>query len=143
MILKLPDIRQRADYDCGLAAVDCALSFIGVRTAAVFLGMANPVQGTSPDTVEAMLRRAGCRVLAGEMSLDDLQHFANQSRPVLCPVALHGGHWVVSAGVQRGVVHFHDPLDGALKMKAAAWMDGWRDGTKNGHEYKHWGIAVW
>ncbi len=142
MILKLPDIRQRYDYDCGLAALDCAFAAAGIRTAAVFL--ANPIQGTAPDTVEALARVAGVPVLAGQMSVDDLQHFGNTGRPVLCPITLPdgAGHWVVSAGVLRGKVHYQDPLSGPQKLWGVDWLVRWQDRTNSGQVYSRWGVAI-
>lgn len=142
MLLDLPDVRQRDGYDCGPAAIDCALAFLGVRTCAHVLGLANPVHGTAPDTVEALLRRADLPVLSGEMTLADLRHFARGGRPVLCPVALHGGHWVVVRGVERGSVHYHCPLNGRQKMPRDEWLVHWRDDTTRGVTYSRWGLAV-
>lgn len=141
VLLDLPDIRQTADYDCGAAVVDVVLKFHGVRSCAAVLLLANPVQGCSPDTVEAMLRRAGLPVQSGTMTVEDLRHHTRQGRPVLCPVARYGGHWVVVRGV-RGGVYYHDPLVGPTRAPALAWQAEWRDLTRNDHAFDRWGIAA-
>lgn len=143
MILKLPDIRQKDDYDCGAAAVDTVLRFLGVRSCAAVLDMANPVQGTAPDTVEALLRRAGLPVLSGTLHIEDLKHFPDHGRPVVCPVSTDdGGHWVIVAGISRGRVHYQCPLNGKTTMKVSDWLVRWRDTSRSGHEYDRWGIVV-
>lgn len=139
MLLDLPDRRQSADYDCGAAAVAAACLFLGRRPPA---RLANPVQGMAPDTVEAALRLAGLPVLSGTMTVDDLRHLTRAGRPVLCPVSLHGGHWVAVRGVERGRVHFHCPLDGRLALPAAEWVAAWRDTSRAGHEFDRFGIAA-
>lgn len=141
-MLTIPDVRQHDDYDCGTACVDAVLRFFGVRTTAGVLGLANPVQGTSPDTVEALLRATGLPVLSGTLRVADLKYLTHSGRPVLCPVAISGGHWVVVAGVWRTTVYYHDPDEGPRAMPAGKWRDLWRDGTRAGHEFDRWGIAV-
>ncbi len=138
--LDTPDIRQRDTDDCGEAARDCVLRFLGVRGAA--RQIATATDGTHPSTMEAAFRLAGVLVQSGTMSVADLQHHTTQGRPVVCPVALHGGHWVTIRGVARGFVYFQCSVDGRLQLKLAAWLDIWRDSTRAGHDFDAWGIAV-
>lgn len=143
VILDIPDIRQAEDYDCGSAALDAVARFHGLRKRGP-VRLANPVQGMSPDTVEAVLRSLGLRVLSGTMTLPDLQSLTRSGRPVLCPVTTQGGggHWVVVRGVARRTVYTHCPLFGRLSVRAADWLAGWRDATRAGHEFDRWGIAT-
>jgi hypothetical protein len=103
--------------------------------------MSNPVQGTSPDTVEAMLRAAGLPVVSGTMNLRDLKHFTSSARPVLCPITDEGGHWVVVRGVERLRVYYHDPADGPLDKSSKVWLGMWVDSTRT-KVFDRWGIAV-
>ena len=140
-LLDTPDVRQRGDFDCGAAAVETVLRVLGVRaTAAVVL--ADAVDGLHPATIEAALRRAGVPVQSGTMTVADLKHHTALGRPVLCPVALHGGHWVVVRGARRDRVFFHCPVDGRLSAAADAWDVVWRDSTRSGHPFDRWGIAA-
>lgn len=144
-MLELPDIRQSADYDCGCAAVDTALRFFGVRTCAAVLDLATPIDGTSPAAIEGAFRRAGLAVQSGRMDVGDLKYHVSRGRPVLCPVALYGGHWVVVRGAsagRRGRVYFHCPACGPQWLATSQWESNWRDTTRAGHDFDAWGIAV-
>jgi predicted double-glycine peptidase len=141
MLLDLPDVRQREDFDCGTAAVETVLRFLGVRAAGRGV-LADQVDGTHPSTIEAALRRAGLAVQSGTMTPADLRHHTRQGRPVLCPIAAHGGHWVVVRGVGRGFVYYSCPAEGAKQVRLSAWLDLWRDSTRAAHDFDRWGIAV-
>lgn len=138
MILRIPDCRQKTEWTCSEAAIHSACSFLGVSPPAPF---ANAIQGMDPATVEAVLRSVGLCVLSGTMQLSDLKHLTSTGRPVLCPVSLHGGHWVVVAGVERLSVHYQCPESGPGRMPAKAFASIWADRGRT-REYVHWGIAV-
>jgi predicted double-glycine peptidase len=140
MIL-LPDVRQRKDFDCGVAAVETVLKLFGLPRPP---DLSNPIDGTAPDTVEALLRKAGLLVAAGHLTVSDLKHFTDRGAPVLCPITVSdGGHWVTVRGVQRLRVHYQDPETGPQSLKASDWDAGWTGGTRTGRDYSGWGIAAW
>lgn len=144
VMLKIPDIRQREDYDCGEAALEAAMRFHGY---VVFpCNLSNPVQGIAPDTAEAILRSRGLAVLSGTMAVADLQHLTRRRLPVLCPIQRGGsGHWVVVYGVtgtKGGTrVFFQCPIDGPCSMPATTWRDGWVDVSRAGARFDSWGIC--
>ena len=140
-LLDVPDTRQRGDYDCGAACVDAVAAFFGKRKRGP-AALANPIQGMSPDTVEAVLRSLGFGILSGAMTVADLGHLTATGRPVLCPVADHGGHWLVVRGVARDKVHVMDPDAGFRRVPRDGWLAGWRDVSRSGHRYDRWGIGV-
>ena len=143
-MLELNGAMQKGDYDCGAACVDTVIRYYGIRTSVAFLDLANPIQGLSPDSIEALCRKAGLSILSGTMTTDDLQHLTKRERPVLCPITTpEGGHWIVVRGVARGRVYFHDPADGPRSLKLADWSAGWRDTSRAGHEYDRWGICAY
>lgn len=143
IMLTIPDVRQRADYDCGAACVAAVLRALGIKVPVELWDLANPVQGMPPDTVEAVLRGAGVRVVSGQMSAADLQHFTRSGAPVLCPVNSGGeGHWVVVTGVGRGRVHFHDPAAGPTSLRVKEFLPMWQDSHWLGGVYKNWGIVA-
>ncbi len=143
VILDLPDIRQEAEHDCGAAAVAVVMQFHGLQSGRWVKRLANPVQGMSPDTIEAVLWEAFGNVSRGTMTVDDLRHFANSQRPVLCPVTIDGsGHWVVSRGVAYRRVHYHDPISGPASMSIEAWGAAWQDFTVSG-PYRRFGLVGW
>ncbi len=139
MLLDLRDVRQRDDHDCGEAAVDIVLSFLGTRGKS---DVASAVDGTHPSAIEAALRRAGLSVQSGTMTVSDLQHHTRQGRPVLCPIASYGGHWVVIRGVGRGFVYYQCPVSGREQKRLQEWIDLWRDSTRAAHDFDTWGIAA-
>lgn len=143
MLLKISDVRQEAEHDCGAAAVEAVLRFHDVdpRRHSKVISLANAVDGMSPATVEAVLRSLGLAVLSGTMTAADLRHLCDTRRPVLCPTAHRGGHWVVVRGVARRRVHFHCPVDGPASLPIATWNTLWQDSTRAGHEYACWGIC--
>lgn len=143
-LLHIPDVRQRSDYGCGDAAVDAALGALGLARKRG-TRLSNPEQGMAPDTLAAVLRAAGCVVLAGPVvsGVAGLAHFAGAGCPVLCPVADHGGHWVVVRGVARGRVHYQCPLDGPGSRRVAEWLSAWHDSTsEGGHRFARWGVVA-
>lgn len=144
-MLTIPDVRQGEDYDCGAACIDAVRKFYSVRAKAEKL--ANPVQGMDPATVEAILRASGFDVLSGTMTIRDLKHLTDNGRPVICPIDMYGGHWVVVAGVARLKVTFMDsalPRDkpNPCVLSANAWAARWQDKNWLGHSYNRWGICV-
>ena len=142
MLLSLPDVRQTAGHDCGEAAVKCVLEFHGIKAA---VRLATPSHGTDPTQIEAALRNIGCGVMAGEMTVDDLRHFADCGRPVIALVHWPEGqdsHWIVIRGVSRGTVYFHDPIDGPSKCGARDFEAAWKASGRVG-AYRRWGIAPW
>lgn len=140
MLLKIPDVRQATEHDCGAAAIEAVCRFHGVKDRGP-ARLANAVDGMSPATVEAVLRSLGLAVLSGTMTAGDLRHLADTGRPVLCPTAHRGGHWVVVRGVARRRVHFHCPIDGPGSLPVATWETLWSDSTRAGHEYASWGVC--
>lgn len=144
MLLDLPDLRQQTDYDCGACAVDVIARFHGLRARGP-AKLANAVQGMAPDTVAAVLRSLGLRVLAGPLvgGIADLQHYTRAGLPVLCPITADaGGHWVAVRGVERRRVHYHCPTNGPRTMGLQTWLDGWRDTSASGHDFDRWGIVA-
>lgn len=137
-MLDLPDIRQRTDWDCGRAAVQCVLEYFGSHADTRRL-LTNPIDGTDPRAIEALLRQAGHCVVAGEMTLEDLRHFTRSRRPV---IAVVNGHYVVVAGVERLKVGYHDPLSGFMRCKMGDFLGWWKEADRLGVTYNQFGIAV-
>ncbi len=140
-LLKIPDIRQRSDHDCGAAAIEAVCRYYGRKVKGV-PNLANPVQGMGPDTVEAVLRSLKFRLVTGTMRVVDLKHYTKIFTPVLCPIADMGGHWVVVRGVERQRVHFHCPTRGPTSLPIEQWEEEWTSGTTSGVDFDQWGIAV-
>ena len=142
MLLSLPDVRQTSGHTCGDAASLCALAFHGVS--AVFR-LANKQQGADPVSIESKFRQIKMKVVAGEMTVDDLRYYCNSGRPVICLVHWPDGqdsHYVCVAGVSRGHVHFQDPESGPGKCSIADFDSAWWANGRIG-DYCRWGIAPW
>jgi ABC-type bacteriocin/lantibiotic exporter with double-glycine peptidase domain len=143
-ILDIPDVRQKAAADCGPACVVAVARFFGLRLAlpeATGALLTTDHNGTDPSAIEAYLRRLGLRVVAGEMSKDDLKAAARLGRPVICVTA---GHYVVSAGFdRRGRVRLMDPEAGPSRVPWLDFAATWADRHRWGALYDQFGLAVW
>jgi len=142
VLLDLPDIRQRDNYDCGNAAVAVVLARYRVKAT---VNLATAERGTGPDEIEQYFRRLGLRVIAGSMEIDDLRHMANTLRPVICLCTWPGdvdSHWVIVRGVSRNRVYYHCPQDGPESMTAEAWTAIWQATGRHG-PLKQWAVCGW
>jgi hypothetical protein len=142
MWLEPPALLQRKAHDCGNTAARMLFAAHRVGPRGMGVDLSNPVQGMSPDTLEAILWRAFGRLARGSLTLPDLAHFCRTGRPVACLTAHAGGHWVVAWKVARGRVHVRCPDLGANSVPAGDWLDQWHDNA-NGVEYRQFGICPW
>lgn len=140
-LIDLPEVKQRGEHDCGSAVFRCITAYWegkGRRH------KADALYGTHPDSLEPEFRRAGYRVLSGEMDLTALKHLTAMGWPVACLVKADGeGHWVVVRGVVRGRVHLMDPIDGLVSVRATDWERDWHDFDRRGTVFRRYGLAVW
>lgn len=140
--MTLPDCRQTSDFDCGRAAVEVVLSFYQLPDRV--LVRPDPVNGMSPDVVEAVLRSCGLSVLSGTLTVPDLAHLTATGRPVLCLTQLDGvGHWVVAAGVTSRRVVYHCPARGKSSRTLRQWSRLWWDTARNGVRLDAYGVCGW
>ncbi len=141
----LPDIRAKTAHDCGTTAWRVVFAYHHGRNGRV-IDLSNPVQGTDPSTLEAIIRRdANWSVHSGETFLNDLQHFAATLRPPICLMTLPGdsdSHYVVCAGVYRGRVFFHCPSDGTQSLPAGEFEAAWH-GVGKYSQFNRWSLAAW
>jgi ABC-type bacteriocin/lantibiotic exporter with double-glycine peptidase domain len=145
-MLALPDVRQRFDYDCGMAATKTMLAYHGLRTNSYTLASlaTNPIDGTDPRAIEATLRRSGLKVISGEMDIEDLKHHTKLGRPVICLVQLDNvGHYLVVGSVKLGQVHFNDPTHGPGKNNIKQFKNRWKDVDRLNTTYTQFGITAW
>lgn len=144
MLLDIPDIRQQVDCACGSAVIECVRRFWRVRDKLPELS--NAVQGMAPDTLAAVLRAMGLRVMSCQMlgEVADLQHYTRLGMPVCCPVTVSaGGHWVVVRGVARRKVWYQCPTYGPSSLPLSSWLDCWRDTSAETMQVFHrWGIVA-
>lgn len=143
VMLDIPPVLQRKDFDCGAACVAAVAEFHGLAARGV-RGWACPVAGMAPDTMLAALRSLGLSVLAGgPLEVTTLRALTKEGWPVICPITrAAGGHWVVVRGVRRGRVHFHCPTHGASSEPVATWETQWCDSTETGTPFVRWGVAA-
>lgn len=142
-IRKLPDIRQDGAHDCGHAAMRCVIEY-HQPGAVVVVNLASPQWGMDPATMESLFRaKLSWNTSCGERTVDELEYYCNDGRPVITPIQLHGtGHYVVVRHVTRNRVYYHDPVDGAGWMTVADWVASWRDGGRWG-EFNRFGLVAW
>ena len=44
--------------------------------------------------------------------------------------------------IERGGVKYHCPTDGFSRLPIQTFTDAWKDSTRSGHAFDHWGIVV-
>ena len=142
------DRRQRADdTHCGAVTAAVLLDLCGVHpdesTDRVRRGLPVSHEGVHPATLGDFLLAQGCRLQSGSMTVADLRHHASQGRPVACLIRDHGGHWVVSLGVERRKVVVHDPYTGRREVPEKLWSPAWYDLDRFGCEFRQYAIACW
>jgi hypothetical protein len=139
--LTLRDARQTSEWTCGRAVLETVWDFFGVRSRPV---PSTPLDGTSPDTIEALLWQSGLSLQSGSMDIADLKYHTGRGRPVVCCVTEAGavGHWVCVSGVQYRTVFYQCPDDGPSREPIASFEGRWTDQTRRGVSYVRWGIAV-
>ena len=146
-MIKLPDIRQQSDHDCGLTVARVLLRFLGRRpTAQQLSGLAcDPVDGTDPRNMETFLRQIGLRVQAGSFTVENLDWLTSSGRPVVClTTPAHGiGHYVVVAGIDGQTIHYQCPTEGPSRSGLRTWLKCWREVDRLGATYHQWGISAW
>lgn len=142
MIREYPGARQNAEHNCGEAVVLGALAFKGLEVPPGSVDLANDSDGMHPSTVYALLRRFGLKLQSGTFDLDDLVYHLKRKRPVICPIDVFGGHWVTVVGATRKYVHLFCPSKGKDRLPVLTFDGIWRDSTREGHPFNHWGIVV-
>lgn len=143
-MLELPDVRQKKAHDCGVATAACILRVVGFRCPyreVEKLLLTSGIDGVDPRQLETFFRtRCNLSVIAGEMDHRSLKYFTNRGWPVAAVVK---DHWVVVAGMSRGIIYYHDPETGPGKSRWESFADWWSDEDRMGGSYRQWGIAVW
>lgn len=101
--------------------------------------------GTDPSQIEAAYRNMDFGVIAGEMTIADLKHFADTFRPTIVLVTWPTGsssHYIAIGGVFRGKVYYQDPETGPGSCTEAEFEAAWHADGRVGN-YWHWGICPW
>lgn len=147
--LRVPDVCQSSDDDCGLACVRSVVRFFGVdESRKVFARLAQVKGGLKPEEVRDALKEHKLSVADGSMSFDGLTRQIEMGRPVVCPIRAGSGdetygHWVVVRGVYGRQVQLQDPAYGPVSMPRDRFLERWHDTDRDGIEYKQHGIAAW
>ena len=141
----LPAEFQKNGHDCGITAWRCVFRYHYARNAKV-IDLSNPIQGTDPSTLEALIRRdANWCVNSGETFISDLEHFAATLRPSICLMTFDNdtdSHYVVCGGVWRGKVYFHDPAEGWRTLPVKEFERMWHGVGKYAH-FARWSLTAW
>lgn len=141
-MLRVADIRQRTDYDCGPVCVRIVLAFHKLRwPLETVYALSTPHDGTDPRTLESFLRSTGLHVASGSLGIEYLRCATRQASPVIALTQHEGaGHYVTVKGVEKGVVHYQCPSLGPCKKKCDDFLADWLDVDRLGVQYRCWGI---
>lgn len=145
-MLALPDIRQTANHDCGIAVCRVVMRYYGKKWQDNFEKMLNAceIDGTDPRNIEFLFRKSGFGVLSGELTVPDIRHFIAMKRPVITLVQRFGiGHYIVVNDVKSRRIDYHCPVDGLVKCSIRKFRESWRDVGRMGTIYNSFGIVPW
>lgn len=142
--MDLPDIRQVANHDCGVAACKAVMRYYGRRWSDDFgkrLG-ACEIDGTDPRNIEVLFRQLGFNVISGEFTMRDLRFHVGVKRPVITLVQRAGiGHYIVVKNANSRSVDYHCPVDGPMRETVRRFREAWRDVGRMGTVYHSFGIV--
>ncbi len=139
MRIILPDERQRADHDCGLAAMRTVLKYWGYAPR-LSANLASEIDGTNPRTIESVFRKMGFSVMSGNMEADHLRAFLRKARPIICAIE---SHYVVISSVARKWIEYQCPSDGPKREVLDTFVERWHDYGGWGEAYSQFGICAW
>jgi len=134
----VPVILQANDYSCGAAAYLSVARYLGSKDAsqndAIKALRSSPRDGTSPVAIVDIATESGLSVeLYTDMTIDELDTETRGGNPVIAaiqvgdPTGDDSGHYVVVMGVENGIVHLMDPLDGKRSLPVADYESRWHD----------------
>lgn len=130
-LIKVPNIRQRTHYDCGVACVQSVLRYAGIELSLdqlIELLKTTPAMGTNHIEMELLLN--SCEGISaewkGDMTFQELEGYIAAGKPVICCLqAWHDseleygrydysdewedGHYAIAIGCDRDNVYFMDP----------------------------------
>lgn len=146
-LLDTPGIGQLGNFDCGRASALINLTYQSVdpAIAATMVGRlrVSTSDGVDPSELSTWGRAENWHVNEGWMSVSTLKHHADELRPVILLVTMHGnGHWIVSRGVSRGRIHFQDPNASRDSMKISEFVSIWHDRNRYGAQFEQWGFVM-
>jgi hypothetical protein len=141
-MIPLPDIRQKAGYDCGRAMLEAFHVFWDRPLPSRLAALSNPVQGLGPDVMDAALRASGFSVLSGSLTVEMLKVVTGQGYPIACLIQYEGvGHWTLVGGIQRRRITYLCPIRGIVSEPVSRWTLNWTDCHMLGGEYRKWGCC--
>lgn len=130
-LIKVPNVRQKSNYDCGVACVQSILRYAGIELnldQLVEILKTTPAMGTNHLEMEMFLNN--CEGISagwkGDMTFQELESYIVAGRPVICCLqAWHDvkseyghydytdewedGHYAIAIGCDKENVYFMDP----------------------------------
>ncbi len=162
-LLALPDVRQAADYTCGVASLQAVLVYYGKN----FDGereleracRTDPEWGTEPSDMVRVAREQGLDArLETELTFDDLQRYLERGVPVIVDYQAwrdddgrtpyrdkwEDGHYSIVIGLDAEYVYLEDPsLIGELgRIRRDEFIERWHDVERSGNRLHQPGIVI-
>ena len=161
-MLAVPHLRQQTDWTCGPACVAMLLGYYGRNQGEMALADrlgADPENGVDPQPIVSYFRSEGYRTKTRfGMSLEDVSQCLAKGWPVMVayqdwahrPSATNyhtcwdNGHYAIIAALEPDRLWLVDPSSDRPRrsLKTDDFIGRWRDLTKNGAQYRHWGLGV-
>jgi predicted double-glycine peptidase len=156
-MLKVPDLRQGFDYDCGVKSTQTVLAYYGIDERADHLEeqLKTGEEGTYATEIVRVLKEHGLQVVDGTMTIDSLKEALLAGFPVIVSLQAWAddentdytktnkeGHFVVAIGFNGNKVYFEDPSTfGKVYLTFDELLERWHE-IEDEREYNQYGIVV-
>jgi len=158
-ILRLPELRQSYDYDCGANALESIFQYYGldIREDIIIKEAKTKKPGTPPEGIINSIKKHGLKCRSGEFTLEQLKKFIDRKIPVILLIQAwtdqkkvnwkkdwKDGHYVVAVGYDKKKIYFDDPCSVFTAYLTYDELEKrWHDIDTKRKKYIHFGIAVY
>jgi len=147
--MKLNDLRQQTEFDCGDTARTVALLGAGYpkRLVKSLPPISTPEHGTPPRRMALLLRRNGIKArLHKRLTLAKAEKLMAAGFTLVCPVAGkdngHDWHWITLQRVSETLVTYHDPFCGFTSKSKLDFLDWWEDTDYRGERWQSAAVVI-
>lgn len=156
-IIKIPQLRQTFDYDCGAKALQSVLVYYGIdiRQDTIMKYAKTTEEGTPVKGIVKVARKYKLKTESKSMTISELKKYLDKKIPVILLLQAWtkqkdvdwennwiDGHYAVVVGYTKNKIIFEDPYSFHLTyLKYDELKERWHDISK-GKKYFNHGIAI-
>jgi len=158
-ILKLPNLLQSYDYDCGATAVQMVMAYYGIYITGkdIMEEAQTDTKGTPFSGLVRTIKKHNLKFISRKMTIDEVKKFIKRKIPVIILLQAWDdlkkndwknhwwdGHYVVAIGYDKNRLVFQDPASIYLTyLTFEEFQQRWHDqDSRNKKKYINRGIAV-